>query len=148
MPFRLCSGSERIIFGKHSVCPRSILAVRLRTDAYGTAFGSSKKCVVHVQINFHRPSGRFQYPTESVRKACGKSSVSSMSIRRVLKAYGKHTGSIREAFGEETFRSQHASHYIIIYEFYKNNQGSTSTCINCFLNIFINRALLLEQCFL
>jgi hypothetical protein len=48
MPFRMfseyeywCSGSERTAFGKHSVYSRSILAVRFRTDVYGTAFGSS-----------------------------------------------------------------------------------------------------------
>jgi hypothetical protein len=39
-----CSGSERTVFGKHPVYSRSILALRFRTDAYGTAFGSSKMC--------------------------------------------------------------------------------------------------------
>ena len=48
--------------------------------------------------------------SESVRKACEKSSGYSRSIRRVRvrKAFGKHSVSIRKAFGKETFRNKYA----------------------------------------
>ena len=59
MPFRLfseyefgCSGSERIIFGKQSVCSRILLSVRLRADADETAFGSFKILLCMFKIMF------------------------------------------------------------------------------------------------
>ena len=139
---------------KHSVCSTSILAVRLRTDAYGTAFGSSKNVLCLFKIIFidhpnvasmcirevfgkhsrnilhaWKTSGKhassswcirnenvevvgpyaFRTPRMDVehdecfpnvfsilRKACGKSSVYSRSIRRVLKAFGKHVENVRK----------------------------------------------------
>ena len=148
-------GSERIIFRKHSMCSRSILDVRLRTDAYGTTFGSSNhllcmfkiifndhpnvasmcirevfekhsRSIRHVRKTFGKhascswcirnenvevldsvcfpntPNGHLEYDEcfpnvfSILRKACGKSSVHSRLIRRVRKAFGKHTKSVRK----------------------------------------------------
>ena len=96
MPFRLfseyefgCSGSEWIIFGKHSLCSRSILAVRVRTDAYGTAFGSSKKLLCTFKIIFN------DHPN-----------VASMCIREVFR---KHSRSIRHVRKMHASSRKHAS---------------------------------------
>jgi hypothetical protein len=89
MPFRMfseyecwCSGSERTIFGKHSVYSRSILAVRFRADAYGTAFGSSKNVLHMFKIIF--------MACRCIREVFGKH---SRNIRHVRKTVGKHTSS-------------------------------------------------------
>ena len=123
------------------MCSRSILAVRLRTDAFGTALGSSKilwrPCVFGkysgsilgaygmygkrwgsmrlvlgafgmkswrcwVPYAFRTPQMDLEHDEcfpnvfSIVRNACGKSSVHSRSIRRVLKAFGKHAESVRK----------------------------------------------------
>ena len=91
MPFRLfseyefgCSGSERIIFGKHSLCSRSILAVRLRTNEYGMAFGRSKNvlCMFKIIVIDHP-----NVASMCIREIFGKH---SRSIRHVRKTSGKH----------------------------------------------------------
>ena len=70
------------------MCSRSILAVRLRTDAYGTAFGSSKN-IVQVQNNVHRPyeCGVRVY-SGSIIGAYGMYEKRSGSMRLVLGAFG------------------------------------------------------------
>ena len=75
--------------GSYSVCSRSILAVRLRTDAYGTAFGSSKNVLCMFIIIF------IDHPN-----------VASMCIREVFVSilgaygmYGKRSGSMRLVLG-------------------------------------------------
>jgi hypothetical protein len=76
-----CSGSERTVFGKHSVYSRIILAVLFRTDVYGTAFGSSKNVLRMFKIIF------IDLPNVAcrcIREVFGKH---SRNIMRVRKAY-------------------------------------------------------------
>ena len=93
------------------MCSRSILAVRLRTDAYGTAFGSSKNVLCMFKIIFivhpnvasiciREVFGRHSGSIRHVRKTFGKHALVigefGMNICRVLKAFGKHTESDRK----------------------------------------------------
>ena len=69
------------------MCSRSILAVRLRTDAYGTAFGSSKNVLYMFKIMF------IDHPNVAsmcIREVFGKL---SRSVRHVRKTFGKHASS-------------------------------------------------------
>ena len=69
------------------MCSRSILAVRLRTDAYGTAFGSSINVLCMFKIIF------IDHPNVAsmcTREVFGKH---SRRIRHVRKTFGKHASS-------------------------------------------------------
>ena len=94
------------------MCSGSILAVRLRMDAYGTAFGSTKY-FVHVQNNFHRPSdcgvhvweifGKHSRSIPHVRKTSGKHASCSWCIRNeVFGLFGKHSETKLKIFGKQT----------------------------------------------
>ena len=69
------------------MCSSSILAVRLRTDAYGTAFGSSKNvlCIFKI-ICIDHPN----VASMCIREVFEKH---SRSIRHVRKKFGKHASS-------------------------------------------------------
>ena len=80
-----CSESERIKFGKHSVCSRSILAVRL-------GIRQLKNYFVHVQNNFHRPSERSEYVySESVRKAFYEHPACTENVREACVYFQVHS---------------------------------------------------------
>jgi hypothetical protein len=82
-----CSGSKRTVFGKHSVYSRSTLAVRFRTDACGTALGSSKNVLRMFKIIC------IDLPNVAcmcIREVFGKH---SKNIRRVRKTFGKYASS-------------------------------------------------------
>ena len=66
------------------MCSRSILDVRLRTDAYGTTFGSSNHllCMFKIIFNDHP-----NVASMCIREVFEKH---SMSIRHVRKTFGKH----------------------------------------------------------
>ena len=75
------------------MCCRSILTVRLRTDAYGTAFGSSKHLLCRFKIIF------IDHPNVAsvcIREAFGKH---SRSILGAYGMYGKRSGSMRLVLG-------------------------------------------------
>ena len=69
------------------MCSRIILAVRLRTDAYGTAFGNSKNvlCLFKI-ISIDHPNVAFM----CIREVFGKH---YRSIQHVRKTSGKHASS-------------------------------------------------------
>ena len=72
-----------------SVCARSILTVRLRTEAYGTAFGSFKNVLCMFKIIFIVASICIR---EVFEKYSG-------SILGAYGMYGKRSGSMRLVFG-------------------------------------------------
>ncbi len=88
----------REVFRKHS---RSIRHVRKTVGKHA----SSSWCIRNENLEVlgsvwfpNTPNGHrtWRMLSESVLKACGKSSDHSRSIRRVLKAFGKHTESVRK----------------------------------------------------
>ena len=86
---------SRSILGAYGMYGKSSGNMRLVLGAFGMKFW---RCWVPNSPNGPRTwrmlSERFQYPFRVLRKACGMSSVHSRSIRRVLKAFGKHTESV------------------------------------------------------
>ena len=82
----------REVFGKHS---RSIRHLRKTFGRHA----SSSWCIRNENVEgagFRMLSERFQYAFRILQKACGKNSIHSVSIRRVLKAFGKFTESVRK----------------------------------------------------
>ena len=85
---------------KHLVCSRSISAVRLRTDAHGTAFGSSKNVLCMFKIIF---IDHLNVTSMCIREVFRKH---SRSIHNVQKTFGKHVSN-SWCIGNETFAGLH-----------------------------------------
>ena len=113
--------------GSYSVCSMSMLALLLRTDAYGTAFGSYNNLFRMFKIIFIDLPNHPNVASMCIREVFGKH---SRSMRHVRKTSGKHasrSGCIRnenlEVLGSVWFPNSES----ILKPYYKHSESKRKT---------------------